>query len=133
MRLDGVGVTRVRTSRDAGIDSVEKLCHPTGRKLGRRGPCPLDLAEILHAARDLDVAVEVNGGPRRPDLNHRGLWLCGDLGVRVVVSSDAHSVTRLDNMHYGVDQARRGWLQPGRIVNTGTLAEVTAWLRRRRD
>ncbi len=111
---------------------VHVLCHPTGRRLGRRGPCPLNLSEILNAARDLDVAVEVNGSPGRLDLDHRGLWLCRELGVRVVVSSDAHSATRLGSVDYGVDQARRGWLRRSRIVNTGTLAEVVAWLGRRR-
>ena len=111
---------------------VDILCHPTGRKLGRRGSYPVDVPEILRAARDLDVAVEVNGSPRRLDLDHRGLSLCGELGVRVVVSSDAHSVTRLENVGYGVDQARRGWLQSSQIVNTGTLGEVSAWIGRRR-
>ena len=111
---------------------VDVLCHPTGRKLGRRGPYPVDVPEILRAARRLDVAVEVNGGPRRLDLDHRGLSLCGELGVSVVVSSDAHSVTRLDNVDYGVDQARRGWLQSDQIVNTGTLDEVSKWIGRRR-
>ncbi len=111
---------------------VDVLCHPTGRKLGRRDSYPVDVREILHAARRLDVAVEVNGGPRRLDLDHRGLCLCGELGVRVVVSSDAHSVTRLDNVNYGVDQARRGWLQSSQIVNTGTLGEVSGWIGRRR-
>ena len=111
---------------------VDVLCHPTGRKLGRRGPYPVDVREILHAAGRLDVAVEVNGSPRRLDLDHHGLSLCGELGVRVVVSSDAHSVTRLDNVHYGVDQARRGWLQSHQIVNTGTFDEVSRWIGRRR-
>lgn len=111
---------------------VDVLCHPTGRKLGRRGPYPVDVREILHAARRLDVAVEVNGSPRRLDLDHRGLCLCGELGVRVVVSSDAHSATRLDNINYGVDQARRGWLQSSQIVNTGTFDEVSSWIGRRR-
>ncbi len=111
---------------------VHVLCHPTGRRLGRRGPCPLNLSEILNAARDLDVAVEANGSPGRLDLDHRGLWLCRELGVRVVVSSDAHSATRLGSVEYGVDQARRGWLPRSHIVNKGTLAEVLAWLGRRR-
>lgn len=111
---------------------VDIIGHPTGRKLGRRGPYPVDVREILHAARRLDVAVEVNGSPRRLDLDHRGLSLCEELGVSVVVSSDAHSVTRLDNVDYGVDQARRGWLQSDRIVNTGTLDEVSGWIGRRR-
>ena len=111
---------------------VHILGHPTGRKLGRRGPYALDLPAVLRAARELKVAVEVNGNPRRLDLDHRGLWLCGELGVSVVVSSDAHSVARLDNMRYGVDQARRGWLEDSQIVNTGTLAGVLGWIGRRR-
>ena len=111
---------------------VHILGHPTGRKLGRRGPYAVDLPAVLRAARELDVAVEVNGNPRRLDLDHRGLWLCGELGVSVVVSSDAHSVARLDNMRYGVDQARRGWLEQNQIVNTGTLADIPGWVRRRR-
>ena len=111
---------------------VHVLCHPTGRKLGRRDPYPLDLQAILEAATALNVAVEVNANPLRLDLDHRGLWLCGQLGVKVVVSSDAHSVASLANIRYGVDQARRGWLQPSQIVNAGTLAEVLDWARRGR-
>lgn len=112
---------------------VHILGHPTGRKLGRRNPYPLDLRAVLAAAADLNVAMEVNGNPRRLDLDCRGLWLCGELGVSVVVSSDAHSVARLDNVRYGVDQARRGWLQANQIVNAGTLAEVLRWVRQRRN
>jgi len=112
---------------------VHVLGHPTGRKLGRRNPYPVDLRAVLAAAADLNVAVEVNGNPRRLDLDSRGLWLCGELGVSVVVSSDAHSVARLDNVRYGVDQARRGWLQAHQIVNAGTLAELRRWMRQRRD
>ncbi len=112
---------------------VHVLGHPTGRKLGRRSPYAVDLHAVLAAAADLNVAVEVNGNPRRLDLDSRGLWWCGELGVSVVVSSDAHSVARLDNVRYGVDQARRGWLQANQIVNTGTLAEVLRWVRQRRD
>lgn len=112
---------------------VDVLCHLTGRKLGRRNPYPLDLTAVLEAARDLDVAVEVNGSPRRLDLDHRGLWLCRELGVRVVVNSDAHSVARLDNMRYGIDQARRGWLRAAEIANTRELRALKQWLGRRRD
>ncbi|MCY3610720.1 MAG: PHP domain-containing protein [Gemmatimonadetes bacterium] len=112
---------------------VDVVCHLTGRKLGRRNPYPLDLEAVLEAARDLEVAVEVNGSPRRLDLDHQGLWLCRELGVRVVVNSDAHSVARLDNMRYGIDQARRGWLQAAEIANTRELRALKQWLGRRRD
>ena len=111
---------------------VHVLGHPTGRQLGRRLPCAVDLEEILRAAAALDVAVEVNASPRRLDLDHRGLRLCGDLGVQVVVGSDAHSVAQLDNIRYGIDQARRGWLQANGIVNTRTRGQLPEWLGRRR-
>lgn len=111
---------------------VDVLGHPTGRKLGRRLPCALDLEAVLRTAAALDVAVEVNAGPRRLDLDHTGLRLCGELGVTVAVSSDAHSVAQLDNIRYGVDQARRGWLQADQIVNTRTCGQLLEWLGRRR-
>ncbi|MXX36042.1 MAG: hypothetical protein F4107_12945 [Gemmatimonadetes bacterium] len=111
---------------------VHILCHPTGRKLGRRPPYPVDLDEVLRAAAALDVAVEINANPRRLDLDWRGLRLCGELGVMVVASSDAHSVASLDNMRYGVDQARRGWLRPDQILNAATLAGLREWTARRR-
>ncbi len=111
---------------------VHVLCHPTGRKLGRRAPYPVDLDEVLGAAAELDVAVEINANPRRMDLDWRGLQRCGRLGVKVVVSSDAHSVASLDNMRYGVDQARRGWLRPDQILNAGTPGELLDWTARRR-
>jgi len=111
---------------------VHVLGHPTGRQLGRRLPCAVDLEEILRAAAALDVAVEVNASPRRLDLDHRGLRLCGDLGVEVVVGSDAHSVAQLDNIRYGIDQARRGWLQANGIVNTRARGQLQEWLGRRR-
>lgn len=110
---------------------VHVLCHPTGRKLGRRAPYPVDLNEVLRAAAALNVAVEINANPRRMDLDSCGLQRCGQLGVRVAVNSDAHSVASLDNMRYGVDQARRGWLQPDQILNAGTLAGVLEWAARR--
>ncbi len=111
---------------------VHVLCHPTGRRLGRRPACPVDMPELLRAAAGFDVAVEVNGMPQRLDIDHRGLWLCRELGVKVVVSSDAHSVAGLGNMHWGVDQARRGWLQASDILNTRRFGEVEAWIGQRR-
>ena len=111
---------------------VDVLGHPTGRKLGRRLPYGVGLEEILCAAAALNVAVEVNASPRRLDLDYRGLRLCGELGVEVVIGSDAHSVAQLDNIRYGIDQARRGWLQADQIVNTGTRGQLLDWLDRRR-
>ena len=112
---------------------VQILGHLTGRKLGRRVGYPVHLSAILEAAAALNVAVEINGSPRRLDLDWRGLWQCREQGVNVVVTSDAHSIPRLDNVRYAVDQARRGWLETRHVANTKGLSDMLSWIRRRRD
>ena len=111
---------------------VHVVAHPTGRKIGRRPGYPLDLEAFLTAAAELGVAVEINGSPRRLDLDHLGARICGRLGVDVVLSSDAHGTAQLGNIRYGVDQARRGWLEKDRIVNTRSPDQLLQWLGRRR-
>jgi DNA polymerase (family 10) len=111
---------------------VDILAHPTGRILGRREPFPLDVEEVLQAAAELDVAVELNANPHRLDLNDVYVHRARELGVPVVVSTDAHAPSGLGHMRYGVDQARRGWLGPDDVLNCRTLEQLEAWLGRRR-
>ncbi|NNF27965.1 MAG: PHP domain-containing protein [Gemmatimonadetes bacterium] len=113
--------------------AVQVLGHLTGRKLGRRLGYSVDLAAVLEAAAETDVAIEVNGSPRRLDLDWRGLWQCRERGVNVVVTSDAHSIARLDNVRHAVDQARRGWLETRHVANTKGLSDMLSWIRRRCD
>jgi DNA polymerase (family 10) len=110
---------------------VDILAHPTGRLLGRREPFQLEMEEVLQAARDLDVAVEINANPNRLDLNDVHAHRAKELGVKVCISTDAHSVQRLDHMSYGVDQARRAWLNKGDVLNTMTQQKFREWLERR--
>jgi DNA polymerase (family 10) len=110
---------------------VDILAHPTGRLLARREPFQIEMEEVLQAALDLDVAVEINANPNRLDLNDVHAHRAKELGVRVCINTDAHSVQRLDHMSYGVDQARRAWLTKGDVLNTMTLKQFRAWLNRR--
>jgi DNA polymerase (family 10) len=110
---------------------VDILAHPTGRLLTRREPFQIEMEEVLQAALDLDVAVEINANPNRLDLNDVHAHRARELGVRVCINTDAHSVQRLDHMSYGVDQARRAWLNKGDVLNTMTLKQFRAWLGRR--
>ncbi len=110
---------------------VDILAHPTGRLLGRREPFQLEMEEVLQAARDLDVAVEINANPTRLDLNDVHAHRAKELGVKVCISTDAHSVQRLDHMSYGVDQAQRAWLSKGDVLNTMTREHFREWLERR--
>ncbi|MFG1690835.1 DNA polymerase/3'-5' exonuclease PolX [Gemmatimonadota bacterium] len=111
---------------------VDVVAHPTGRILNRREPFAMDMDEVLRAASALDVAMELNANPRRLDLNDVHLMRARELGVKIIVSTDAHSVHHLDFMRYGVDQGRRGWLETMDVLNTQPLEEIDRWLGRKR-
>jgi DNA polymerase (family 10) len=110
---------------------VDILAHPTGRLLNRREPFELDVEAVLAAAAELGVAVELNANPNWLDLSDVHVYRARELGVPVVISTDAHSPRGLRNMRYGVDQARRGWLEAADVLNTRSLEDLRAWLGRR--
>jgi DNA polymerase (family 10) len=120
-----------RVLRAMAHPEVDILAHPTGRRINRREPFQLDVEAVLEAAAEHSVAVELNANPRRLDLNDVHVHRAKELGVPVVVSTDAHSPVGLDDMRYGVDQARRGWLEPVDVLNTRSLGQLRTWLRRR--
>lgn len=111
--------------------AVDILAHPTGRIINRREPFAMDVDAVLTAAAELGVAVELNANPNRLDLSDVHVHRARELGVPVVVSTDAHAPEGLGNMRFGIDQARRGWLGPADVLNTRSLAELRAWLDRR--
>ncbi len=110
---------------------VDILAHPTGRLLGRREPFAMDVEAVLTAAAELDVAVELNANPNRLDLSDVHVYRAKELGVKVVISTDAHSPGGLDNMRFGVDQARRGWLGVDDVLNAMGPEDFRRWLARR--
>ncbi|HUF76719.1 MAG TPA: DNA polymerase/3'-5' exonuclease PolX, partial [Longimicrobiales bacterium] len=120
-----------RVLRAMAHPGVDILAHPTGRQLGRRDAFELDVEAVLEAAAELSVAVELNANPRRLDLSDVHVQRAKELGVPVVISTDAHSPGELDNMRYGVDQARRGWLGAADVLNTRSAASFLKWLGRR--
>jgi DNA polymerase (family 10) len=120
-----------RVLRAISHPAVDILAHPTGRQIKKRGPFQLDVEAVLEAAAELSVAVELNANPRRLDLSDVHVHRARELGVPVVSSTDAHSPDGLDHMRFGVDQARRGWLEPADVLNTRTAAKLQKWLARR--
>lgn len=111
--------------------AVDILAHPTGRLLLRRDPIEADWEAILEAAAKHKVAVELNANPHRLDFPPPWLRRAKELGVKVAISTDAHSVAELDHMAYGIDQARRGWLEPPDVLNTMPWEAFESWLLRR--
>ena len=100
------------------------LAHPSGRLIGARAPCELDMLAVVRKARARGVALELNAHPDRLDLTDVHCRMAKDEGVRVAISSDAHSVDGLDVLRYGVGQARRGWLEKKDVLNARPLAEL---------
>jgi len=94
------------------------LGHPTGRLLLRREAYRYDLEAVLQACKQRGVAVECNAFPDRLDLRDVDLRAAKELGVKVVISTDAHSTTHLPHMKYGVRTARRAWLEKSDVLNT---------------
>jgi DNA polymerase (family 10) len=100
------------------------LAHPTGRLINQRDPYAIDLEKIMLAARERGCFVELNAHPERLDLNDEACKMAKDLGLKVAIATDAHSAAGLDFMRFGVDQARRGWLEKSDVINTRPLKEL---------
>jgi DNA polymerase (family 10) len=107
---------------------VHILGHPTGRLLGERDPYPLDLDEVLEAARRHGKAVEVNGYPDRLDLCDVHARRARDLGVLLSIGTDTHMLDHLGYMELGVATARRGWVEASSVINTWPAEKLRTWL-----
>jgi DNA polymerase (family 10) len=92
--------------------------HPLGRLIQSRPPFACRMEEVLDAIAVSKCAIEVNGDPRRLDLEPRWIRAARERGIKFIVSTDAHSISGLENLPYGVSTARRGWLTRGEVLNT---------------
>jgi DNA polymerase (family 10) len=92
--------------------------HALGRYVLRRPPIACRVEEVLDAAAESRVAIEVNGDPHRLDLEPRWLRAARERGLRFVVSTDAHATGQYRNVRFAVAMARRGWVRRGETLNT---------------
>jgi DNA polymerase (family 10) len=124
---------RSPTERILGaLDSphVDCIGHLSGRRLLRRDGAQLDVERIVERAAECGTALEINSQPDRLDMRDTHARLAGEAGVRIPVTTDAHSVGALGYAELGVAQARRAWLTKEQVLNTRTWAQV-AKLRKR--
>jgi len=105
---------------------VRCLSHPKGRYINRRPENALDLDRVFAVALEEEVALEVNGLPDRLDLSGEHVREALRAGVRVVCSTDAHSIRGLTNMVLSVATARRGWAAAADVLNARPLEEILA-------
>jgi DNA polymerase (family X) len=104
--------------------NVDVIGHLTGRKINKRAPMDIDLERVFAKALETGTAVEINSQPDRLDLRDADARLAGERGVRIVVSTDAHSVAALGYATLGIGQARRAWLTKEQIINTRPWSRV---------
>jgi DNA polymerase (family 10) len=103
---------------------VTMLGHATGRLLLSRDGYKVDLEAVLQAAAKHNTMIEINAHPMRLDLDWVHCKRAKALGVQLVINPDAHSTEDLKYIPYGVDVARRGWLEKSDVFNTKTAAQV---------
>jgi len=109
---------------------VDVIAHPTCRLVGRREPVAIDLEAVFHAAAKNDKIVEINAMPDRLDLSDIHAFRARDLGVKLAIGTDAHSIAHLGFMRFGVGVARRAWCEPQHILNTLPLTQLLALVNR---
>lgn len=112
--------------------NVDILAHPTGRILGRREPFKINIEKILKAASENNIALEINASPDRLDLNDEYVKMAKELGIMIVINTDAHDPLRLEDIEYGIKVARRAGLEREDILNCLSVNEVEEWLKNRK-
>jgi len=106
------------------------LAHPTGRKIGERDPYEVDVERLMEAALERGCFLEINASPKRLDLDDVYCKMAKEMGLKLSISTDAHRVSELAYMRFGVGQARRGWLEPGDVLNTRPWEDLRELLER---
>ena len=112
---------------------VTMLGHPTGRLLLSREPYAVDMLQVIDAAAEAGVAIEINAHPLRLDLDWRLCQHAKTKGVKVAINPDAHNAEGLRDVLFGVNVARKGWLGPEDVLNAMTVKEISSFLEQRKN
>lgn len=112
---------------------VDILGHPTGRLVMKRQPYQMNIEEIIEAAKEFGVALEINAHPERLDLKDIYIREAVGKGAKFVISSDAHNKGNIAFLRFGIAQARRGWVEEKDVLNTLPLKKFLASLRRNKS
>ena len=109
------------------------LGHPTGRLLLAREPYAIDMIQVIDEAARSGVAIELNAHPYRLDIDWRLCKYAKEKGCKIAINPDAHEEEGLRDTYFGVGIARKGWLEPGDILNTKKLEEMKEFLKRKKN
>lgn len=111
---------------------VHVIGHPTGRIINRRNGLDLNMGEIISAAVEHNVALEINSHWLRLDLRDSHVRAAVDAGCLIAIDCDVHAPDDFDNIVHGVATGRRGWLRAERCVNTWSRERLGEWIASKR-
>ena len=104
--------------------NVDCIGHLTGRRLLKRTGAEVDVERVVERAAETGTALEINSQADRLDMRDTHARLAGEAGVRIPITTDAHSIGALDYAELGVAQARRAWLTKEQVLNTRSWREI---------
>ena len=107
---------------------VDVIAHPAGRMLGGRDDLDLDWSQVYAEAARTGTALEINGSPHRLDLAVERARRAIAEGCILSIDSDAHKTDELDDVRWGISQARRAWVRAEDVVNTRDRDALLAWV-----
>jgi len=116
-----------RTLKAMDNPYVHCIAHPTGRLIGQREPMDIDIAVVIKHAAQTHTALEVNANPWRLDLKDTHCRMAIEAQVKLAIGTDAHSISGLGLMGFGVATAGRGWATKADVLNTFSAAKIKNW------
>lgn len=106
---------------------VHIIGHPTGRLISQRGGYEVDLTRIFEKAKETGTALEINAYPDRLDLSDINSKIAAEMGIMLVINTDAHEPENLNFMKFGVGTARRAWLTKTDVLNCQSIDKILKW------
>jgi DNA polymerase (family 10) len=123
------GEQTARVIRAISNPNADIFFHPTGRIINRRPPIELDMDEVLKVAKHTKTVMEINSFPERADLKDEYIRKCVDMGIKLSIDSDGHSVKHFGLLEYGISQARRGWVTKADVINAWPVEKMLKFLK----
>lgn len=117
----------IKAMRNPNVDIIS---HPTGRILKRRDEYQIDFEKILKTAKETGTILEINSFPDRLDLNDKNIRRAKEVGVKMVINTDAHQNEHLGFMYLGISQARRGWAEKKDIINAWPIEKLRGFFKK---
>jgi DNA polymerase (family 10) len=117
----------IRAMKNPNVDIIS---HPTGRLIQKREEYEIDFEKILRVAKETGTILEINSYPERLDLNDINIKKAKEMGVKMVINTDAHHVDQMRFIELGIAQARRGWAEKEDIINCWPLEKMLKFLKK---